>query len=73
MESSAFLDVCKYMKVKALGIVKGVSDLGDDQKNDGDYHNALVNAANGIKAYLEDDNSCLEKRSRKGKPSVLWL
>jgi hypothetical protein len=48
MEASAFFQVCEYMKIQALGVIKGVSDMGDDYKgigNDTHYDPALRNAA----------------------------
>jgi hypothetical protein len=49
MEASAFFQVCEYMKIQALGVIKGVSDMGDAYKGIGDdkhYDPALRNAAN---------------------------
>ncbi|KAF3400911.1 hypothetical protein DPV78_005758 [Talaromyces pinophilus] len=38
MEASAFLQVCRYASVKALGIIKGVSEMGDGIERGGKWH-----------------------------------
>jgi nucleoside phosphorylase len=57
MEASAFLHVCQHTGVISLGVVKGVSDLGDKNKvvnndSDNDYNAALVNTANAVKHWI---------------------
>lgn len=56
MEASAFLQVYRYASVNALGIIKGVSDMGDELKGVGNgvyYDSALGNAANAAKAFTQ--------------------
>lgn len=57
MEASAFLQVCEHLGVHAFGIIKGVSDMGDDRKsivgNDQHYKPALRRAADAAKRFTE--------------------
>jgi nucleoside phosphorylase len=55
MEASAFLYVCKHTGVISLGVVKGVSDLGDINKvvsNEDDYNSAIINTANAVRLWI---------------------
>lgn len=53
MEASAFLMLCNYLNIGCLGIVKGVSDLGDSMKGrDPDtYDNALKETAEAVRKW----------------------
>jgi nucleoside phosphorylase len=56
MEASAFLQACKHTGVQAFGVIKGVSDLGDNNKgvgHDMHYRPALENAADATKAFIK--------------------
>lgn len=56
MEASAFLQVCEDTEVKAFGVIKGVSDMGDKHKgigHDQHYLPALTNAAAATKAFVK--------------------
>lgn len=54
-EASAFLYVCEHTGVISLGVVKGVSELGDTNEavsNEGDYNSAIVNTANAVRLWI---------------------
>lgn len=56
MEASAFLQACAFTGVEALGIIKGVSDMGDEYKGFGHethYRPALQNATEATKSFLK--------------------
>ncbi|KPI43114.1 uncharacterized protein AB675_1807 [Cyphellophora attinorum] len=56
MEASAFLQVCQVTGVHAFGVIKGVSDLGDEHKGVGHnnhYRPSLKNAADATKSFVE--------------------
>jgi hypothetical protein len=56
MEASAFLYVCKLTNVESMGVIKGVSDLGDQNKGEGNdkyLHKALCNTADAIKDWVQ--------------------
>jgi nucleoside phosphorylase len=54
MEASAFLTLCVTLSVHSLGVVKGVSDLGnsDKGKDPGAYKDALVATATAAQAWI---------------------
>lgn len=55
MEASAFLHACEVTGVTALGVIKGVSDMGNGDKekgNDQHYQQALLRAARAAKVYV---------------------
>ena len=55
MEASAFLQTCAFTNVEVLGIIKGVSDMGDERKglgHDMHYRPALSNAIDATKSFL---------------------
>lgn len=60
MEASAFFNSCQQCHVAALGVVKGVSDNGDEDKTDLMHRTALSNAAMAAlglcKHYFNDSN-----------------
>ena len=53
MEASAFLMLCTYLHISCLGVVKGVSDLGDSNKaKDPDtYEDALKKTARAVRKW----------------------
>ncbi|KAK4139141.1 nucleoside phosphorylase domain-containing protein [Dichotomopilus funicola] len=56
MEASAFLQACECTGVKSLGVIKGVSDMGDHNKglgHDKHYRPALCRAAEAAKAFIK--------------------
>lgn len=56
MEASAFLQACTFTGVEALGVIKGVSDMGDERKELGHethYRPALYNAIDATKSFLK--------------------
>ncbi|ETI29395.1 hypothetical protein G647_01848 [Cladophialophora carrionii CBS 160.54] len=55
MEASAFLNLCAHTDVMSLGVIKGVSDLGDmDKKKDpARYKQTLRTTATAITSWLE--------------------
>jgi hypothetical protein len=56
MEASAFLQLCNsFEKLACLGVVKGVSDFGDEHKksdNKGAYEGALINTAKALEDWI---------------------
>ncbi|CAI6099603.1 unnamed protein product [Clonostachys chloroleuca] len=73
MESSAFLQACEYTGVKALGVIKGVADMGDiDQGKSHDRHyTALIRAAEAAKSFIKYKNIATEAVDRSGEPGAL--
>jgi len=56
MEASSFLQVCAFTGVEALGIIKGVSDMGDERKglgHESHYRPALQNAIEATKSFIQ--------------------
>ena len=53
MESSAFFAACHYSKVKALPVIKAVSDAGDQRKDDSQHGRALANAADAAIEFVD--------------------
>lgn len=56
MEASSFLQVCAFTGVEALGIIKGVSDMGDERKglgHESHYRPALQNATEATKSFIK--------------------
>jgi hypothetical protein len=55
MEESAFLQAGDFTGVQCIGVIKGVSDMGDGKKqqaNDKYYTTALCRAARAAKSYV---------------------
>jgi nucleoside phosphorylase len=54
MEASGFLQLCKYVKVDSLGVVKGISDWGDATKGHvpAAYEAALRNTAVAVREWI---------------------
>jgi hypothetical protein len=54
IEAGAFLKLCKYANISSLGIVKGISDFGNDEKGKGLalYNDALRNSAIALRDWV---------------------
>jgi hypothetical protein len=65
MEAFAFLKLCEYTDVMSLGVVKGVSDLGDSEKGKDEavYRNALGKTAEALDEWMRHyfDRTPLER------------
>ncbi len=55
MEASAFLKLCEHMDLQSLGVIKGVSDLGDEDKSKDDtiYDSALEATGEAILDWIK--------------------
>jgi hypothetical protein len=74
MEASAFLHVCQHTGVISLGVVKGVSDMGDDKAvttNDKHYNTALINTADAVRHWIGETPDTIKPKSRSISPSGL--
>lgn len=56
MEASAFFQVCTYLNINGLAVIKGVTDMGDEYKgvgHDRHYLPALKKAARATRRFVE--------------------
>jgi hypothetical protein len=68
MEASAFLMLCTYLHIGCLGVVKGVSDLGDSNKaRDPDtYDDALKKTAHAVRKWAIQHLATVQWRVNEG-------
>jgi hypothetical protein len=68
MEASAFLMLCTYLHIGCLGVVKGVSDLGDSDKaeNPDTYDVALKKTAHAVRKWTTTHLETVQLKSNEG-------
>ncbi|EXK76430.1 hypothetical protein FOQG_18827 [Fusarium oxysporum f. sp. raphani 54005] len=78
MEASAFLQACEFTGVRSLGVIKGVSDMGDGNRglgpNDKHYKSALLRAARAVKRFVSyrwEDMPPKEAMDRSKQPGAV--
>jgi hypothetical protein len=68
MEASAFLMLCTYLNIGCLGVVKGVSDLGDSNRGEfpDTYDNALKAAAEAVRKWAVQHLATVQWKVNEG-------